>query len=96
MFLYSTVSTLNPEKTLESVYYAPIYSPVMRNMHAHPTEPDNPKIPKAREERKWEKGGLTDCRDGGDNFTQLQLIEDGGLSCSVQTDHQNSHLLFTP
>lgn len=71
-------------------------NPVTRKMHAHPTQPDNPKIPKAREERKWEKGGLTDCRDGGDDFTQLQLIEDGGLSCSVQTDHQNSHLLFTP
>lgn len=41
-------------------------------------------------------GGLTDRRDCGDDFTELQLVEDGGLSGSVKTDHQDSHLLATP
>lgn len=40
--------------------------------------------------------GLTNCGDGGDDFTQLQLIQDGGLSGGVETDHQDSHLLTTP
>lgn len=38
----------------------------------------------------------TDGWDGGDDFTKLQLVEDGGLSGSVQSDHQNSHLLLAP
>lgn len=39
---------------------------------------------------------LTDRRDGGDDFTKLQLVQDGGLSGGVKTDHQDSHLLATP
>lgn len=39
---------------------------------------------------------LTDRRDGGDDFTQLELVQDGGLSGGVKTDHQDSHLLATP
>ena len=38
----------------------------------------------------------TDGGNGGHDFTQLQLVEDGGLSGSVQADHQNSHLLLAP
>lgn len=37
---------------------------------------------------------LTDGRDGRHNFTQLQLVQDGGLSGSVETDHENTHLLL--
>ena len=38
----------------------------------------------------------TDCGDGGDDFTELQLVEDGGLSGGIETDHENSHLLLSP
>lgn len=38
----------------------------------------------------------TNGRDGRDDFTELELVEDGGLSGGVQTDHQNSHLLLPP
>lgn len=40
--------------------------------------------------------GLTDGGNGGDDFTELQLVQDGGLSGGVKTDHQNSHLLASP
>ena len=30
----------------------------------------------------------TNCRDCGDNFTELELVQNGGLSCSVKTDLQ--------
>lgn len=40
--------------------------------------------------------GLTDGGNGGDDFTELELVEDGGLSGGVKTDHQDSHLLATP
>lgn len=41
-------------------------------------------------------GGIsrTDGGDGGDDFTKLELVENSGLSGSVETDHQNSHLLL--
>ena len=45
---------------------------------------------------KVEKSELTDCGDGGNNFTELKLVENSGLSGSVQTDHQDTHLLATP
>lgn len=38
----------------------------------------------------------TDCGDGGDDFTELQLVEDGGLSGGIETNHENSHLLLSP
>ena len=38
----------------------------------------------------------TDCGNGGDNLSKLQLVKNGGLSGSVETDHQNSHLLLAP
>ena len=43
------------------------------------------------EARQHTNGG-----NGGDDFTELQLVENRGLSRSVQTDHQNSHLLLPP
>ena len=72
MFLYSTVSTLNPEiSQLVSLPRSDIASM------------------KIGEER-------TDCGDGGNDFTKLELIQDGGLSGSVKPDHQDSHLLLAP
>lgn len=47
--------------------------------------------PRGREER-----GLTDRGDGSDDFTQLQLIQDGGFTGGIKTDHQNPHFLSTP
>ena len=40
--------------------------------------------------------GHTNGGNSRDNFTQLQLVKDGGFSGSVQTDHENSHLLLPP
>lgn len=37
-----------------------------------------------------------DGGNGSNDFTQLQLVQDSGLSGSVQTDHENSHLLLPP
>ena len=33
----------------------------------------------------------TNCWDSGDYLTQLQLVQDGGLTCSIQPDHQDAH-----
>ena len=33
---------------------------------------------------------LTNGRDGGDDLTKLELVEDRGLTGSVETDHENS------
>lgn len=38
----------------------------------------------------------TDRWDGCDDFTKLQLVQNGGLSGSIQTNHQDSHLLLSP
>merc|ERR1711959_360252 len=35
-------------------------------------------------------------RNRGDDLTQLELVQDGGLSGSVESDHQNTHLLLAP
>lgn len=37
---------------------------------------------------------LTDGGDSGDDFAELELVENGGLSGSIQTHHENSHLLL--
>lgn len=37
-----------------------------------------------------------DGGDGGDNFTKLELVEDGGFTGGIESDHQNSHLLLAP
>lgn len=38
----------------------------------------------------------SDGWDSGDDFTELQLVENGGLSGGIQTNHQDSHLLLSP
>jgi len=38
----------------------------------------------------------SNCGDGCDDFTELQLVQNCGLSGSIQTNHQNSHLLLSP
>eukprot|EP00438_Fugacium_kawagutii_P017659 Skav201276 [mRNA] locus=scaffold2058:154559:155204:- [translate_table: standard] len=34
----------------------------------------------------------SNCRNGGDYFSQLQSVEDGGLAGRIETKHQNPHL----
>mmetsp|Transcript_17334 Transcript_17334/g.24285 ORF Transcript_17334/g.24285 Transcript_17334/m.24285 type:complete len:229 (+) Transcript_17334:295-981(+) len=36
----------------------------------------------------------TDGRDSGNNFTQLQLVQDSSLTSGVKTNHQNAHVRF--
>jgi len=38
----------------------------------------------------------TNRRNSGDNFTQLELVQDSGLSGSIKTNHQDSHLFLSP
>jgi hypothetical protein len=38
--------------------------------------------------------GITDGRDGGHDLSELQLVQNGGLPCSVEADHQDPHLLL--
>lgn len=42
------------------------------------------------------KSGLTNRGNSGDDFTELKLVQDGGLTGGVKTDHQDAHLLATP
>jgi len=37
-----------------------------------------------------------DSGNGGDNLTKLKLVEDGGFTGGIKTNHQNSHLLLPP
>jgi len=37
-----------------------------------------------------------DSGNRGDNLTKLELVQNGGFSGSVKTDHQNSHLFLSP
>lgn len=37
---------------------------------------------------------LTDGGDGGDDLSQLELVQDGRLSGGVESDHQDAHLLL--
>lgn len=36
-----------------------------------------------------------DGGDGGHDLTELELVEDGGLTGGVETDHEDSHVLLT-
>lgn len=36
----------------------------------------------------------TDGRDGSNDLAQLELVQNGGLSGSIKTDHENAHLLL--
>lgn len=45
----------------------------------------------------WPETGTrthTDGGDCGDDFPQLEFVQDGGFSGSIQTDHQDSHLFL--
>lgn len=43
---------------------------------------------------RYEKKKLTNCRNCGDDLTKLELVQDGGLTSSIKTNHQNSHLFL--
>ena len=53
------------------------------------TPPPHPHIPTHHSKHLLTNGGYS-----GNNLAQFQLVQDGGLASRVQTDHQNSHLLF--
>jgi hypothetical protein len=36
------------------------------------------------------------CGEDLHNLAELQLVQDGGLSGSIKTDHQDSHLFLSP
>lgn len=80
MFLYSTVSTLKPGQV---------------RISCRPTWSTG-SIVDASESRWNSRNVRTNCRNRGDDLTQLQLVQDSGLSGSVETDHQNTHLLLAP
>jgi hypothetical protein len=40
------------------------------------------------------KSRLTDGRNGGDDLPKLQLIKNGRLTGSIETNHKNAHLLL--
>ena len=42
------------------------------------------------------EASFTDCWNGGNDFAEFQLIQDGSFSGSVETDHQDSHLPLSP
>ena len=37
---------------------------------------------------------LTDSRNSSDNFAKLELVKNGGFTGSIETDHQDPHLLL--
>ena len=37
---------------------------------------------------------LTNGGNGGDDFSKLELVEDGGLTSSIETNHENTHLFL--
>lgn len=37
-------------------------------------------------------GSFTDSGDGGDDLSELKLVEDGGLPCSIEAHHEDPHL----
>jgi len=37
---------------------------------------------------------LTNSGDRGDDFSELELVQDGGLTSGIETHHQNPHLLL--
>lgn len=39
---------------------------------------------------------LTNGGNGSDDFTELELVENCSFSSSVETNHQDAHLLFAP
>jgi len=43
---------------------------------------------------RYQTWALTDGGDGGDNLAKLELVENGGFTGSIQTDHKDAHLLL--
>ena len=43
---------------------------------------------------KWSIQELTNGRNGCDDLTKLELVEDGSLTSSIKTNHQNSHFFL--
>ena len=88
MFLYSTVSTLKPKLSL-------VQQVDIRKTMAEVV--DRGKLTNGRDCRaifvsitsSWAEEDLH-------NLSELQLVKDGGLSGSIKTNHQNSHLLLPP
>jgi len=37
----------------------------------------------------------TNCGNGCDNFSQLELVQDGSLTSSIKTYHENTHLFLS-
>ena len=37
---------------------------------------------------------ITDGRDGSNDLSELELVEDGGLSSGIESHHQDPHLLL--
>ena len=92
MFLYSTVSTLKPAggnattKQSEETLNNPAPPETFRLKHLHT---DLLFIfSKVIEKR------TTDSGDGGDNFSQLEFVEDGGFPCSIKAHHEDPHLFL--
>lgn len=49
---------------------------------------------KINDEHNQEGSELTNGGDSGDDFTELELVQDGGLTSSIETHHQNPHFLL--
>lgn len=47
------------------------------------------------EGKDGERGFLTNRRDGRDDLTKLELVEDGRLSGGIESNHQDTHLLLS-
>lgn len=84
MFLYSTVSTLNPAGSDSGG----------KLRHREPPAPLQRSPDGERSLLSDPPAQPTDGGDGGDNLPQFELVEDGGLPSSVQPHHQDPHLLL--
>lgn len=47
-----------------------------------------------RPTKSGQGGQHTDGRDGGDDLTKLELVEDGGLAGGIETNHEDAHLFL--
>lgn len=82
MFLYSTVSTLKPE--------------IVTYQLMHPFLHIAIEIVGLEMGSDRGVGLRTNCGNSRNDLTKLELVENSGLSGSIETDHQNSHLLLSP
>ena len=61
------------------------------------------RVSKANNERTpaevWRPGEArtrTNGRNGRDNLTKLELVENSGFTGGIETNHQDTHLLLSP